>query len=146
FLDDLVDSVRERHYSFWRQHAAKLNAELRDRAPELYTRLVLESLLARTEVRDERVRRAMREWHRVRYPDPQRNQANAPADEHHHHGRRLPPLAVLDPVPELAAVQSECAATFARGLDLWPRDRVDLAGSGGELDRAMQMPGWTNVW
>src|SRR6202035_473804 len=29
---------------------------------------------------------------------------------------------------------------------LWPIDRVELAGFGGELDRAMQMPGWTNVW
>src|SRR5262249_25623728 len=29
---------------------------------------------------------------------------------------------------------------------LWPRSRTELAGFGGELDRAMQMPGWTNVW
>ena len=35
---------------------------------------------------------------------------------------------------------------FARKLLLWPRDRVELAGFGGEMDRAVQMPGWTNVW
>jgi Cu(I)/Ag(I) efflux system membrane protein CusA/SilA len=35
---------------------------------------------------------------------------------------------------------------FAGGLLLWPAERGELAGPGGELDRAMQMPGWGNVW
>ena len=29
---------------------------------------------------------------------------------------------------------------------LWRRDRTELNSSGGEIDRVMQMPGWTNVW
>jgi Cu(I)/Ag(I) efflux system membrane protein CusA/SilA len=53
---------------------------------------------------------------------------------------------VLTPLPELDAVQSTLTEQFARGLVLWPRDRVELAGFGGGLDRVMQMPGWTNVW
>ncbi len=29
---------------------------------------------------------------------------------------------------------------------LWKVDRDELAAFGGELDSAVQMPGWTNVW
>jgi Cu(I)/Ag(I) efflux system membrane protein CusA/SilA len=31
-------------------------------------------------------------------------------------------------------------------FQLLPAERSELAGFGGELDRAMQMPGWANVW
>src|SRR5439155_19183956 len=50
------------------------------------------------------------------------------------------------PHPGLDALQEEMTQRFARGLLLWPKDRADLAGFGGELDRVVQMPGWTNVW
>src|SRR4029079_18221395 len=55
-------------------------------------------------------------------------------------------LPFLEPVPDLDAVQAEQTRRFARRLLLWPPDRVELAVLGGELDRSMQMPGWTNVW
>jgi Cu(I)/Ag(I) efflux system membrane protein CusA/SilA len=49
-------------------------------------------------------------------------------------------------VPALDAVQEELTGQFAGRFLLWRKDRADLSGFGGELDRAMQMPGWTNVW
>lgn len=55
-------------------------------------------------------------------------------------------MPFLDPIPALDSIQAKCTASFSRTLLLWPRDRVDLAGFGGEMDRALQMPGWTNVW
>jgi copper/silver efflux system protein len=64
---------------------------------------------------------------------------------HHHHGVAAP-TPDFDPVPEVDAVIDELTRTFATGLFLWPKDRGDLVGFGGELDRALQMPGWTNVW
>jgi Cu(I)/Ag(I) efflux system membrane protein CusA/SilA len=118
----------------------RLNAELLDRGAGLYTRLVLEVLLAKTEVTDPAVRAAMQEWHRLRHAQPQQA-----AGGHAHHGGRAP-LPFLEPVPALDSLQSELTQQFARRLLLWPRDRVELAGFGGELDRVMQMPGWTNVW
>ena len=54
--------------------------------------------------------------------------------------------AGLAPVPELDVLQEELTAAFGRGLILWRRRREDLIGFGGELDRAVPMPGWTNVW
>ena len=50
------------------------------------------------------------------------------------------------PVPVLDALQGELTEAFAGRLLLWPKERADLIGAGGELDRVMQMPGWTNVW
>ena len=36
--------------------------------------------------------------------------------------------------------------SFSRRLLLWKVERDELAAFGGELDLAVQMPGWTNVW
>ncbi len=143
-IDALTADVQDRYRELWREHMKRLNGELLDRGAELYTRLVLEALLHKARVTDERVLAAMREWHRVRHGSGQAAGDNAHTGHAHHGGRA--PLPFLDPVPELDAVQAEQARRFARGLLLWPRDRVELAGFGGELDRAMQMPGWTNVW
>ena len=55
-------------------------------------------------------------------------------------------LPALEPQPALNAIQAELASRFGGWLMLWRSERTDLMGFGGELDRAMQMPGWTNVW
>lgn len=139
-LDRLHAEVRDHHLAQWRRYVRQLNAELQERAPALYTRLVLELALKDSVILDERVANAMDEWQRVRT-------SRAPAADHakaHHHGGR--PLPWLDPVPVLDSLQAELSERFAAGLLLWPRDRAELAGFGGEIDRAMQMPGWTNVW
>jgi Cu(I)/Ag(I) efflux system membrane protein CusA/SilA len=140
----LVEAARAHHRERWREHTAKLNAELLDRGAGLYTRLALEALLARADVIDPRVRAAVHEWHRVRYAPPEPAKGSPPGE--HHHGGGRGPMPFLEPVPELDAVQAELTHQFARRLLLWPRDRVELAGFDGELDRVMQMPGWTNVW
>jgi Cu(I)/Ag(I) efflux system membrane protein CusA/SilA len=139
-VDRLYADVRERYTALWQQYLRQLNSELLDRAPGLYTRLVLEMSLKDLVILDERVADAVAEWQRVRT-------AQAPAAHHgegHHHGGGQMPW--LDPVPVLDSLQAGLSEDFARGLLLWPRERAELAGFGGELDRAMQMPGWTNVW
>ncbi len=46
----------------------------------------------------------------------------------------------------LDAVQDTLSKRFSRRLMLWKADRTSLAAFGGELDWAVSMPGWTNVW
>ena len=46
----------------------------------------------------------------------------------------------------LDAIQDSLSRRFSRRLLLWKVDRDELAAFGGELDAAVQMPGWTNVW
>jgi Cu(I)/Ag(I) efflux system membrane protein CusA/SilA len=53
---------------------------------------------------------------------------------------------LVEPVPALDAVRDELSSRFGRRLLLWKVDRDELAAFGGELDLAVQMPGWTNVW
>ncbi len=53
---------------------------------------------------------------------------------------------MLEPHPILDAIQETQSKRFSRRLLLWKADRDELAAFGGELDSAVQMPGWTNVW
>ena len=56
------------------------------------------------------------------------------------------PQLLVEPVPALDALHKTLTDQFSRTLILWKIDRDELAGFGGEIDRAVQMPGWTNVW
>src|SRR5262249_5358307 len=66
FFTRLHEAVTARHLALWRQHVQKLNSELLERAPPVYTRLVLQELLQRTTVLDAGVRDRLREWQRIR--------------------------------------------------------------------------------
>jgi Cu(I)/Ag(I) efflux system membrane protein CusA/SilA len=148
-LDRLQGEVREHYSALWSAQVRQQNAELRERAPGLYTRLALEVLLKDAVILDVQVAGAVAEWQQLRSAPvaPHSDAAHAAAHHgtRHSHGagRSLP---WLDPVPRLDSLQAQLSTEFGRGLLLWPRDRVALAGFGGELDRAMQMPGWVNVW
>ncbi len=65
---------------------------------------------------------------------------------HHHHSGGSASVPLLEPQPVLDGIQHEHSRAFARWLLLWKVGHDELAGFGGELDTAVQMPGWTNVW
>src|SRR5262249_32457897 len=141
FFTHLHDTVTARHRALWRQHVAKVNAELLDRAPPVYTRLVLHELLGRATITDPKAAALFREWERLRAQPPA-----AGSRAGHQHGGPAVPAPTVDPHPVLDKLQADQTRQFAGRLMLWPKERSDLAGFGGELDRVMQMPGWTNVW
>jgi copper/silver efflux system protein len=140
-LDEVVADVKAEYDRLWRRHLEKLNDALRDRAAPLFTRLVLEEAIDRCPLTDAGLAARWQAIQQFRLDPP----AVARPSGHHHHGA-IPGSADLDPVPELDGVLDAVQKSFANGLILWPKDRADLVGFGGELDRAMQMPGWTNVW
>ncbi len=128
----------------WHAHARTLDAELLERAPGLFTRLAIEEALSRATPREPGLAAYSAELKRLR--------ATA-ATAHHPSGvpghamsRTAVMPAGLAPQPALDALHEELAAGFARGLILRRKQRGDLVGFGGELDRAVPMPGWTNVW
>jgi Cu(I)/Ag(I) efflux system membrane protein CusA/SilA len=139
-LDGLVADVKVEHERLWRLHLEKLNGELLTRVAPLFTRLAIEEAIERCPLIDPAL---AAKWDAIRHFQADPPQAAKPQG-HHHGGAALPPD--LDPVPELDAIQDAQGRSFARGLFLWPKERSDLVGFGGELDRALQMPGWTNVW
>jgi Cu(I)/Ag(I) efflux system membrane protein CusA/SilA len=127
--------------SRWREHVSKLNDELVGRAAETFTRLVLEELITRAGVTDPKLAAVVAEVRRLR---DKPSVVALHRTEHHHGVGSVSPA--IDPAPALDALQDELTGPFARGLMLWRKDREELAGFGSDLDLAVQMPGWTNVW
>jgi copper/silver efflux system protein len=139
-LSGLRDEVQAEYDRLCQLHVEKLNGELRERAATLFARLAMEEVLAKCPITDPGL---AGRWHAIdkfRLDPP----ATDRSPDHHHGAPAAPPD--LDPVPELDAVQDEQSRSIAPGLLLWRKDRADVVGFGGELDRAVQMPGWTNVW
>jgi Cu(I)/Ag(I) efflux system membrane protein CusA/SilA len=133
----------ERH-RLWTEHIQKLNGELHERSAPLCTRLLLEELLSRCTVTDPEVTANLKQRQQFR-ADPA---ATSATTVHHHRGSTSSATArlQLEPYPPLDRIQNEQSELFAKRLILHRNERSELAGFGGELDRAMQMPGWTNVW
>jgi Cu(I)/Ag(I) efflux system membrane protein CusA/SilA len=137
----------------WRAHVRKVDGELLARATPAFTRIAVDALLSRGEIRDPGVAAYHAKLHAfrdeavaaiVRPPGP--GVPAAPAGGHHHGGGRAAEASVFEPQPTLDEVRDELSRGFARGLLLWKVDREELVGFGGQLDRAVSMPGWTNVW
>ena len=123
----------------WREHLRSVDAALRDRAAPTFARLAAEDLLARATVLDPRVAAGAEKRRRARAePSPVARRTG-------HHGSGSSG-AEIEPVPILDDLQGELAGRLARGLRLHQKTRAELTGFGGELDRAVAMPGWTNVW
>ena len=72
------------------------------------------------------------------------NEASPSSD--HHHVMSAGPQLIIEPLPALDNLNKLLSDQFSRRLLLWRISRDELAAFGGELDRAVQMPGWTNVW
>jgi Cu(I)/Ag(I) efflux system membrane protein CusA/SilA len=159
----LHETLTAERLALWREHVARLNSELTPRAAAVFTLLCVEELVLRAPSANPEVMAHIQERRRPRLAP-----AAGIAAEHHHHGAaddpsayfhfgmkmsanhqhvsRVPTTPALTPPPALARVQEELNRHIAERLQLRPIERGELAGFGGELDRAMQMPGWTNVW
>jgi Cu(I)/Ag(I) efflux system membrane protein CusA/SilA len=145
FFTRLYDAVAAEHRRLWREHLDKLNPDLRERGADVCTHLLLLDLLGRSTVTDPRVAAKLQSLKQRHTEDPAADSRSESATTGHHHMARVDVPAV-DPVPVLDTLERDLAAQCKGWLLLWAVDRAELAGFGGELDRVMQMPGWTNVW
>jgi Cu(I)/Ag(I) efflux system membrane protein CusA/SilA len=135
------DEDGARRLAVWRSAMPKLDAELHERAAPILIRYLVEQLFDRAPEVDPKITA----W-RARSKKLQAAATAAPRRLTHHHAHSAPAVPSVEPEPALAALEAELAARFARTLVLWPCVRDELNGFGGELDRAVSMPGWTNVW
>ncbi len=134
----------------WRRHVAKVDEELLARAAPQFTRLVMEQLLDRATIKTPQVAAYHKEAARVRASGlaaaKSHMQSASPGGHHHASGTRTASTPLLEPQPVLNAILETQSQRFGQRLLLWQADRTELAAFGGELDMAVQMPGWTNVW
>ena len=140
-----------RFVAAWRRHVERVDDELLARAAPQFTKLVMEQILAHGTIINSSVAAYCEAAASVR------EAGVAAATRHmrspgggHHHGAggdsRPASTPLLEPQPILAAIEETHARRFSRRLMLWKIERDELAAFGGELDTALQMPGWTNVW
>lgn len=142
-VSNLTRAARSEYEHRWAAFLPELNADLHRRASTLWTRIIAEELISRTEVTDESLAAVLRQAYAARYAAPTVQDAAA----HHHGGLGGPPkLPLIDPHPKFDALLRDLGQELGRSLLLWPHNTESLAGFGGEMDRAVQMPGWTNVW
>ena len=127
----------------WIEFTQQVDAELLPRAASTYTRLAIEAVLAHSGATSPQLARYIQEIEAFRHVD----QSRIP---HHHAAGDMSRTAALptqiQPQPQLDALQAALSRRFEAGLVLHRRDRAELVSFGGELDRAVPMPGWANVW
>ncbi|MFO0900781.1 MAG: efflux RND transporter permease subunit [Pirellulales bacterium] len=131
-------AVQRTYDEAWRLHVYELDGELPSRAEGTAANLLLEEFLARRAIVDPATAAAWAKVQAFRSAPPRRSSAAA-----HHHTVSLP---AIDPVPRVDALARDLTERWDGEIVLWRSDRQELVGFGGELDRAVQMPGWANVW
>ncbi|WP_165230762.1 efflux RND transporter permease subunit [Aquisphaera insulae] len=128
----------------WREHVQHLDAELIERAAEVFTRLAVEDLLLRVGSIDPGIAAAIE---RIREHRARPATVVVPHHAGGSHAMSRPLRAPdLPPIPQLEPIQDELATELRPGLVLWRKQPSDLVGFRGELDRAVQVPGWSNIW
>jgi Cu(I)/Ag(I) efflux system membrane protein CusA/SilA len=145
------DPAERRLIEPWRSHVGKLDGELLERSAPLFTRLVMDQLLEHATIIDPAIAAHHAQSVKLRAESVKAAIAamtRPPANlgGHHHHSEEFASVPLLEPQPTLEAIQDELSRSLARWLLLWKADRDELTRFGGELDNAVPMPGWTNVW
>jgi Cu(I)/Ag(I) efflux system membrane protein CusA/SilA len=141
------DQAEARRVPAWRSHVASVNGELLDRAGPVFTRIVIEQILDRAPAVAPEVASHRDALAQVRARSlALLSRPHSAASGEHHHAARTDSELVVEPLPALDDLHKRLSDLFSKRLLLWKIDRDELAGFGGELDRAVQMPGWTNVW
>lgn len=123
----------------WKKHVRNLNSELQERAAPTFVFLSLRRLLSEFRIQDSKLNSEvarLREYQRPRIRDARRS----------HHGILEPAPPDVDPTPAFDALAAEFQRRLSAGLMLHTSSRMEIAGFGGEMDVALNMPGWTNVW
>ncbi len=137
----VLASVQIEHQKRWALQVGELNRVLHQRASKTWIRLVSDECFFRGQLLDPQLAEVFAQILKARSSVPK------PHDDASHEG--LPSHSVLpfiDPHPRYDTISRRFAEEFARSLLLWPHDSATLASFGGEMDRVLQMPGWTNVW
>lgn len=141
--DELCHSLRAEHDRHWRKAVSELNGELRQRAAATWTQIVCTELVTRQPILDADLAQTWQQILAARYG------VGRPVTHHSGEHTGLPPLSklpIIDPHPKYDEIILRLTNDFEQRVWLWPHDAESLTKSNGEMDRAVQMPGWANVW
>jgi Cu(I)/Ag(I) efflux system membrane protein CusA/SilA len=137
----VVATIQREHRKRWRAHVSELDRTLHQRAAPTWIRLACYECFDRGKIIDERLKQVYEQIGASRTFVPE-----AHDEESHHELPSLSELPLIDPYPKYDGICRRLTDEFTRSLILWQHDSSTLAAFGGEMDRVLQMPGWTNVW
>ncbi len=121
---EMLSIIHGRRDHLWKKRVASLDHEIFDLAAGTFNWFAIEEL---GKVDGSRLR-----------VEGQDSQASSDSDSE---------PSTLNPQPStLSSLRAALDGPFARRLFLWKKDKKELAENGGEMDSAIQMPGWGNIF
>ena len=120
------------------------NQLLYRRAGSTWTQIVIDELCSRQAIIDSDFEGTWAQIVLARYGTSRRNSMHN--SDQHTGISSFSELAIIDPHATYGRILRELTNQFDRKVWLWAQNHASLTGAGGELDVAVQMPGWANVW
>ena len=126
----------------WASTVRHLNQTLRNRAAGTFLHVLSDEIFSRVPILDHRLRDVRTKILAIRTAERTKSQQG----EHHHGLSPLGELPTVDPHPTFDGIRRQMKEEFGSHLTLEAQTPEELSRFGGEMDLALQMPGWTNVW
>ena len=128
----------------WSEFVASENQLLLNRAGRSWTQIVVTELCARCTLIDTDFADTWDQVLAARHAD---SMLNAQHGDGSHTGMpSISKLPIITPHSVYDSLMEKLSEQFSRQVWLWAHNEESLSGPTGELDRALQMPGWANEW
>jgi Cu(I)/Ag(I) efflux system membrane protein CusA/SilA len=138
----VLKNLQSKFAQNWSKHTDELNRMLHLRSVPTWLQLVCDESFTKIGIIDEHLHAVQSQIRTVRNANPNPSTSGA-----HHHG--IPPLAelpIVDPHPAFDKLRHDLGTKYSRSILLAAHTADSLGGFEGEMDRALQVPGWINVW
>ncbi|MCY2981650.1 MAG: efflux RND transporter permease subunit [Planctomycetota bacterium] len=144
FRHALLAKLQSISTRLWKEFVSSENQMLLNRAGRSWTQIVVTELCERCTLIDTDFADTWDQILAARH-------ANTIQNAQHHDGSHtgmpsISKLPIITPHRVYDALVEKLSNQFSSRLWLWSHSDESLSGPSGELDRALQMPGWANVW
>jgi Cu(I)/Ag(I) efflux system membrane protein CusA/SilA len=124
-------------------HTRRLNAALHNRAAATWNALVAGEIFRQTVIVDEALKTKVQQCFQARYSQSRAALHHAESHVGLHGTSDLP---LIDPHAGFDTIVKNANDRMTSRVWLWPHTSASLNEAAGEMDTAVQMPGWANVW
>lgn len=140
----LSNSLKHLYQQRWSECTRTLNRLLEKRAPATWNQVVVHEIFQRVPIIDEALRNKATQILAARYL------ANSKSALYHDERHAALPgtseLPLIDPQVVFDQLMNDANKRRGGQLWLWSHTPATLTMPNGEMDLAVQMPGWANVW
>ncbi len=136
-----ISSIMERE---WQRATGNLNETLSRRAVPTFLHVLTDEIFAATAILDDQLRSQREQILELRKSG--RSSGSHHSGEHLHGLASYGELPFVDPNEKFDRIRQAIQNRWNPVVKLERHTPNTLASFGGEMDRVLQMPGWTNVW